>query len=506
MTNIVICCDGTWNTPDESAEGVPVPTNVVRIYNAAAHVDAAGAAQHKYYHPGVGTSGKWWEKALGGGTGRGLDQNIMSAYRELCDYYAPGDRMFLFGFSRGAYTVRSLCGLISACGLLDTRGLPEPEIWARVERVFQQGYRRRAEQRATWEAAGYAFHNAPGVPIPIRFLGVWDTVGALGIPEDMALLSLLDNLRDFTFHNTGLSASVETARHAVAMDEMRASFQPTLWSAPPGADAQQVWFPGVHSDVGGGYREVGLSDGALQWMVHEAAKCGLAFSSSLVAQIRPNVQDTLHNSCKGVFRLLPTQPRSIPRMAEGSDIHASALQRHASPPIDQCPYRQVRDLAPATPARLEIFAAQPWNETGIWLEAGVAYRFAATGEWMDRSIKCTPEGEADGKFQAAEIAYLVGDVLGKAEDWFRKLTGNKEADFRFTRRQEDMPWFCLVGAIANGGGVDEKGRLELPETFAIGVGCTYVPQKSGYLFAYANDAWNAYGNNRGRVQLDVKEA
>src|SRR6266567_2642363 len=134
MKNLVVCCDGTWNTPDEMDHGLPSPTNVVKLYNALARDDAQAA----YYHPGVGVGKGWWDHLAGGGTGEGLDQNIMSAYHWLARTYGVGDKIFLLGFSRGAYTVRSLGGLISKCGLLD---LTQPEleletVWRRVREVF----------------------------------------------------------------------------------------------------------------------------------------------------------------------------------------------------------------------------------------------------------------------------------------------------------------------------------------------------------------------------------
>ncbi|MCG2593460.1 DUF2235 domain-containing protein [Ramlibacter sp. XY19] len=503
MANLVICCDGTWNTPDERDRGVPVPTNVVRIFNAVAQRDGRGAEQQRYYHPGVGTNGSWFDRIAGGSTGAGLDRNIMSAYRELCDRYQPGDAIYLFGFSRGAYTVRSLAGFIGRCGLLATRGRAESAIWQDIERLFQQGYRRRVESRDQQSWKNLAFHEG-GAAVPIRFLGVWDTVGALGIPDDMALLNLLDNLDDHTFHDTMLGTHIQVARHAVALDEMRATFQPTLWSVRAGQDAKQVWFPGVHSDVGGGYRETGLSDGALAWMIGEARRTGLAFDDRMVEQIRPSHLDVLHDSCDGPFLLLPTQPRCAPLLsASDAPLHPSVIARQKSPPIHQCPYREDRTIAHLVPADVKVFAAQPWNATGLWLEAGRRYRFRADGEWMDASIKCGPDGSGDGHFQLGKLAQLGGTALGLAEEAWKKATGNRAADFKFTRRHENMPWFCLVGAIANGGGVDERQHLAPHESFAIGKGCDYTPQKSGYFYAYANDAWNYYGNNRGRVNLAV---
>jgi len=140
MANIVICCDGTWNTPDQLDKGVPAPTNVVRLHNAVAETDVKGAPQEKYYHPGVGTSGKWWDKAIGGGTGAGLDDNIKSAYQKLCYSYKPGSDIYLFGFSRGAYTVRSLSGFITSCGLLKIAGLEPAEVWRQIDQLLKRGY------------------------------------------------------------------------------------------------------------------------------------------------------------------------------------------------------------------------------------------------------------------------------------------------------------------------------------------------------------------------------
>lgn len=497
--NIVICCDGTWNTPDQRDGGVLTPTNVVRLYNALADVDEARIEQHKYYHPGVGTDGTWWDKAVGGGTGRGLDRNIMSAYHELCRHYVAGDDIFLFGFSRGAYTVRSLVGFIGRCGLLNPAGMKPDQIWARIQELFYGCYRKGRKP-----APGYDFHEHNGESVPVKFLGVWDTVGALGIPDDMALLNLIDNLNDYTFHDTNLSPLIKKARHAVAIDEKRACFQPTLWKAADHTDSKEVWFAGVHCDVGGGYRERGLADAALCWMIEEAKTSGLCFDQAFVDQIDPDPRGPLHDSCESIFALLPTQPRAVPLVsATGSKLHASVRDRFSKPPIDHGRYWPQRALAPGSSVELDIFAREPWNYTGMWLEKEVEYDFQASGEWLDSKVRCEPEGTRDGKFQLGEAAHLVGSALDYAEEWFQRLTGNHSADFRGTRRHEDYPWFCLVGAIANGAGPDGKRRSKPHECFLIGGGRKYRPEESGYFYAYANDAWGFYGNNRGHVHLKV---
>jgi uncharacterized protein (DUF2235 family) len=513
MKRLAICCDGTWNTPDQTDGGVPAPTNVVKLYNAVTGSDAGGTEQLRYYHSGVGTDPGWFDKLTGGSLGVGLDRNIMSAYRYICDHYEPGDEIYLFGFSRGAYTVRSLAGLIGSCGVLVTTGLPDAEMWKRVQRLFKEGYREGGEQarkaaRAAWAAQGWKFHApAVGGQKPIHFLGVWDTVGALGIPDNMALLNLLDDVRAHSFHDTELGGSIKTARHAVAIDEMRATFQPTLWTnAKDHPDVKQIWFPGVHSDVGGGYKETGLADGALKWMLDEAGNCGLAFDPKLVAQVRPHHQDVLHNSLSGVFSILQTQPRCAPCFLNPPDaFHSSAIERYRDPPITQAPYRPTQLLQKrGDKLSFDVFALQPWNDTGLYMEAGVNYRLAADGEWMDSSITCGPAGTDDGKFQLGETAQLVGSAMGVAEEWFKKLTGNKSADFWLTKRHEKMPWFCLVGAVANGQGVGAKGETGLHETVKIGTGCPWTPKMSGYLYAYANDAWRFYDNNRGKVRLTME--
>lgn len=512
MSNLVICCDGTWNTPDQKDKGIPAPTNVARLYNAVNE----RADQQRYYHPGVGTDGSWWNKVIGGGTGAGLDANIMSAYRWLCEHYeSDADNIYLFGFSRGAYTARSLVGFLNCCGLLQARGVAVSDLWPRIQRLFDAGYRAKTETHATWQSEGWAFHNDGKKP-PIRFLGVWDTVGALGIPDTMPVLSLLQNLHTYSFHDTLVSENVKTARHAVSMDEMRESFQPTLWAnADKHVDAQECWFPGVHSDVGGGYHEAGLSNGALRWMIAEAHKAGLVFTDTMVEQVVPNYLNMLHDSCTLPFSAFPTQPRSIPSLdrtpfteseaaAQASTVFYSSVKwRHTNPPIEQYPYRQAHVTPDATGLTVEVFAREQWNPTGIWLEAGKSYAFSATGEWVDSAIKSGPAGTRNGHFSAGKIGYVVGDMLGMIETGLHKATGNTSPDLPGSRRHEDMPWFCLVGAVANGGGTDHKGRIQPHEAFMIGDGCTFTPHKSGYLYAYANDAWHFYANNRGKVDLHI---
>jgi hypothetical protein len=522
--NLVVCCDGTWNTLDQREGGVLIPTNVARIYNATADTDALGQPQVRYYHPGVGTDPKMWDRIAGGATGAGLDRNIMSAYQWLSTNYQTGDRIWLFGFSRGAYTARSLGGFILRCGLIDGTNLPVSELWANIDRMFRKGYRGHVETNADWN---FALHAFPANEKKIHFIGVWDTVGALGIPDDQALLNLFDTTDEHKFHDTNLGADVAYARHAIALDEKRDSFQPTLWQPNGVSDLKQVWFPGVHSDVGGGYRETGLSDGALEWMIAEASAGGLAFNPKMTAQIKSDFQDAMHDSWTSVFKILPNRPRSMPDFSTTAVVpppdkpftpspigqpvhylHPSTINRRNEPPITDAPYRLTCALPAGTSQSFDIYALQPWNATGLWLTKGRDYTFSATGEWVDSSIPCGPDGTDDGDFHAGELVQSIFSVVGEFEELWKKVAKNPQADLKGTKRHdringERVAWFCLVGAIANGGTANANGEPEPHETFKIGSGCRYTPKESGYFYAYANDAWNFYDNNRGSVTLTV---
>ncbi|HEU5324230.1 MAG TPA: DUF2235 domain-containing protein [Methylomirabilota bacterium] len=266
---LIVSFDGTWNTPgDDSDESKQIETNVRRLHEALQEQGRDGLSQEAWYDQGVGTD---WHQHLSGGTvGRGLSKNIQQGYAWLVDRYADGDEIFLFGFSRGAYTARSLGGLLRKCGLL------RAEHAGRGEEAYKL-YRRRD---ATADApAAVSFRAAHSREVRIRFLGVWDTVGALGVPTGLSrTIPLLGQLNEnWKFHDTTLSRITDFAYHALALDEHREDYDATLWtSAPgPGQVVEQRWFPGAHADVGGGNPQRGLSDLALDWMLRKAEDCGL---------------------------------------------------------------------------------------------------------------------------------------------------------------------------------------------------------------------------------------
>jgi uncharacterized protein (DUF2235 family) len=277
MKRIVISCDGTWSRADARC-----PTNALKIASAVAPMAADGTVQVVSHVEGVGTGrgtgalARAIDTVLGGALGLGLMRNIIEAYRFLIFNYVPGDQIFLFGFSRGAYTARSLAGLIRNCGIL-----------ARSSLVFLpralEIYRSRTPGDHPDGPLAECFRKLHAVEdrTPIAFLGVWDTVGSLGIPEHFWWAARAN--RELAFHDTALSSSVRSARHAVAIDERRRTYAPGLWSnlerrnaGLPDAPYRQVWFPGDHRGVGGGGDSSFLSNGALAWVADGAERAGLA--------------------------------------------------------------------------------------------------------------------------------------------------------------------------------------------------------------------------------------
>lgn len=305
MKRIAIFCDGTWNRM--SAEQ---PTNVLLSAQLVLPADAAGVAQITYYDEGVGTTGGRISTILAGAFGRGLLDKIEAAYRFLIFNYEPGDEIFIFGFSRGAYTARSLAGLIRKCGIVP-RGLA-----GKIREIFEfykdaathpdsdEAQRRRMalcpaiilkDADRDWRLEHGADPDlvAAAKPLVVRYVGVWDTVGALGIPQHLPLVGLLTG-KKYQFHDTDLSSTVRSARHAVAIDETRLSFTPALWSnletlnaTTSGVDRyHQLWFPGDHGSVGGGGDIRGLSNDALAWIMEGAEAEGLALNQTALATLK----------------------------------------------------------------------------------------------------------------------------------------------------------------------------------------------------------------------------
>lgn len=315
---IIICCDGTWNEPDE------IPTNVTKMVRSIKPVAADGMHQVVFYDQGVGTGGRI-DKFIGGAFGSGLEKNVLDCYRFLVHNYKLGDEIYCFGFSRGAYTARAFVGLINAVGLLDKDHLDQ------MKKVYQY-YRTDPDKRPQ---ENYESNYRPD----IYMLGVFDTVGALGAPTP--LIGKLT--RGWVgFFNTQICSLVKYAFHALALDERRAPFSPDLWTGSLDEDQymEQCWFAGAHSDIGGGYSECGLSDITLDWMVSKARRLGLEFNQHyLDTQLKPDLHMQPHDSFSLAFKLLAKvkQGEQLRRIYGESDatpinvsVHDSVYQRIAA--------------------------------------------------------------------------------------------------------------------------------------------------------------------------------
>lgn len=327
MRRIVICCDGTWNEPDQADRDKRKPTNITKIARAVLPVmssDSEGetksVSQIVFYDQGVGT-GSFYDKITGGIVGDGLEENILDAYRFLAHNYHTGDEVYVFGFSRGAYTARSLTGLIQKCGLLPNRKvffIPE---------AFEH-YKDRDEDGMDFREKHECTH------VDIEFLGVFDTVGARGIPLDIA-----DNINDeyFGFHDVKLSPNVKNAYHALAIDEQRKPFAPTLWGSELESDQKMEprWFAGVHTNIGGGYTNDGLANCALNWMVDKAKECGLEFDQRFINFYRSFSLDEIRDSMTFYYRMLGRNIREIGKMENGNEVvDPSVKERIEASPSD----------------------------------------------------------------------------------------------------------------------------------------------------------------------------
>ncbi len=528
---IVILCDGTGNAPGQMEDGRPAPTNIAQMAAAL----RSSEAQIVWYDPGVGTGtsrvartvaflGRLLPASLGaflirmwaaieGATGSGISENITQGYAGIARHYRPGDEIFLLGFSRGAYTARCIAGMISRCGLL------RPEHADRAPDAFALYVGRPSQD---WPEGMHPAHcqTLPGpggarVSPPVRFLGVFDTVASLGVP----LWGWWFTHRGF-WRNAPLDtepANVTQVCHALAMDERRSQFLPTLFTERHGAAIEQVWFRGDHCDIGGGHADRGLSDITLAWMARRAARAGLRLAPGLLAGLKPDPLKVPGDRIRETpaWAAMGSWPRWAPvaRDRGGSGgygtLHTSVRERAAL-----MWYRHNRaDLlypgAPGMPASIDLVVGsnRQWNRTGVVLEQGRAYRVEWTGgEWRDAF--CAPGGPA-------------GDG---GEGLMRRLG-------RFRKRMPEAPYMQLCGTVAHARSwpLREYGIGTLltflfrrdpwemrAQVFPLGEALGTVPSARsvllrvtcppGLLYLFANDLWQTVGNNTGALTLRLSRA
>lgn len=365
--NIIVCSDGTGNTANKGRG-----TNVFKVFESIDTrspdkdgVNGPKRRQIPIYCDGVGTEKLKIPRILGGALGIGFSRNVKRLYCEIIRIYKPGDHIYLFGFSRGAHTVRVLAGLIDACGIPSPESIREgnrgatkkcdvckatkmqPDVKGMsIERFAKEAYsayrgKYRAMLDPMWDLLcirRWSWRNITRIKddynppkdttnenitrrkVPIRFIGVWDTVDAVGFPV-VGIATLWDRIIfRFSFREKKLSESVATARHALSLDDERRTFHPTLWSQddPDDHRIQQIWFAGVHSNVGGGYPKQGISHRPLLWIMKEANKNeGLEFSPGTITHYETtvNIHDHLYDSRAGFAVYYRYTPRNIRKLA-----------------------------------------------------------------------------------------------------------------------------------------------------------------------------------------------
>jgi uncharacterized protein (DUF2235 family) len=534
---IVIMCDGTRNRPPSADD--PAATNIWKLSQMLVDDET----QTIWYDPGVATgtsrparmaaaleqwAGQLWltplARVLGYAgrfrtawealTGTGIGENILDGYMEVVRQYRPGDRIYILGFSRGAYTARAIAGVIRTCGILKASNF-------RYAPAVVSLYSARRGRIGGSTITGvpisdeFAWHE-----VPIEMLGVFDTVASLGAP----LWGWWFKPRGYESRalNTSPMPNCLHVYHALAMDERRATFFPTLFWKAGGTRSgwtqtlEQVWFRGVHSDIGGGYPETGLSDITLRWMLERAMHNGLVVRPGTLEALRPDAMARLHDETthRPSWSWIGTWPRwakvldELPSTGAGISVHESVFER-ARRVRAETGRHDLHGLQPGETVTFRAEAQRQWDRTGVIIhgnpERPIYYRLRWVGGlWRDASCPpCGPSGNADG------------ERPGDPRRWAR-----------WRRRVRDAPWMTLCATIAG----PRRWRLrELPlrkafvylfirdpklllgQIAPVGQSLTTMgssvlirsERPAGMLYLFANDLWQTYLNNSGELELEL---
>jgi uncharacterized protein (DUF2235 family) len=310
---IVLLFDGTWNNRRDR-------TNVVRMRESIATSGQDDPGQPTFYDEGVGTH--WYDRFTGALFARGLSENIRQGYQRLARKFDPGDAIFVFGFSRGAYTARSLVGLIRKCGVLKSAS----------DSMVEQAYDLYRDKRiAPGDREAQEFRSAQSHETRVRFIGVWDTVGRVGIPVSHVPFS-----RDYyTWHDTALSKIVDYAYHAIAVDERRKDYEVAVWTVKKdeNIEVEQKWFIGAHANVGGGYDKTppdSLPNAPLRWIQDKAEAAGLRLRSKVQAGATDHlaeINDSFREFMFGIYRIFKNPYDRPYGTGVNESVHDSVWQR-----------------------------------------------------------------------------------------------------------------------------------------------------------------------------------
>lgn len=378
--NIVMFADGTGNkggtTPD---------SNVYKMYHSL-DFHSQSPQQIAFYDNGVGTASNRFKKAIGGALGFGFKHNVKDQYEFLAKHYEPGDRIYFFGFSRGAATVRSCVGFLTTCGIIDGHNLAPTALREHVDRAFSRyaSIRRKQGQEKEEKVVQWlseAKQQNLSISFPdVHFLGVWDTVAALGFPKRIDVKSpvsllleklfetcdwILDRVFQHRFYAYDLSNSIKHAYQALSIDDARKTFWPLVWNEQGfQGEVEQVWFAGVHSNVGGGYERQGLANVSLHWLMIRAEKLGLVFrdGSAEATADSANPHGHLYDSRSGLGMFYRYFPRDIGALNEKQlispiKIHQSVLERINMRTAEYAPY--------VLPRKFDATATQLSGKTAV---------------------------------------------------------------------------------------------------------------------------------------------
>lgn len=512
---IIVCCDGTWNDLE-----MRYITNVGRLVQALPNVgssDGQDIFQMVFYDDGVGSDSSGVRRLWQGGLGKGIDNLIYEAYRFISVNYEDGDEICLFGFSRGAFTVRSVAGMIGKVGLVPRKNLKQ------VPQALDY-YRSKNAREQAW------FKKKYGVTDPkITLLGCWDTVGALGIPDKVPFLPI-DNVlrRRYQFHDIKLGSHVERAIHAVAIDEVRKEFQATLMEKHADNSATELiqkWFPGDHSSVGGGqWEKRGLSNRCLVWLLDQAAATGIDLKPDWSLLHDQAVSDHSIFFPNGMNFFYSKYNRPMPnRLVNWDDIDVTARIRwgeHADyrPPMlrkrfaaelnafdydSRKPLSKLKELAVDESADVRVFAKDKHNETNIKVTSGEQFMIEVSSVqvWQDGKFDpCDIRGWSTDN--SDKIPYINGEEAN-----IGSIKGSLIRGFKKKRLHAASDWFELVMKIGDQPfqGLDIKKPKHDYDAFEIG----FTAKASGELVFAANDLSSRnqlvdkYDNNEGWIWLKV---
>lgn len=337
MKRIVLCADGTWDKPGKKSRttGRYLPTNLLKITRSLAKEDEEGVSQIVYYHKGLGT-GNVLDRLVGGIKGDGMDVMIIDLYRFLVYNYEVNDEIYMFGYSRGAFCIRSLCGFLNNHGLLSS----EDEHLTPLLYQFYQSKPNLIEDselhKSAWKTSSKYLNNPLNknainrLHFPsISYVGLLDTVSALGLPFKT---KIEDNIKQYKYHIVNVNTNIDYVCHALSIDEQRFNFKPVLLKAEnlwKLKHFDQCWFSGCHDDIGGGNDIDSTANIVLNWIIDIPSEIGLKFNKSIIKMFSTNEVGPINCHHSSLYSIFSSSKPRLPDLSElyGQSLHPSVLER-----------------------------------------------------------------------------------------------------------------------------------------------------------------------------------